>query len=194
MKLLFTFLIASLSIIAGAQNQRMVYDVILFGKKIGSTVVEKTIDNNGDTHYKLTSSSEANVLFTKKTSSMNLLATYSDNKLKSSYVKNVKDGVTEIVTVAYKETKYIISKGSETFQFTKPIDFSSILLYFTEPKLRSNIFSERLGEFCRFVKTGEGRYECKLENGVNNIYNYKNGILTELEMNKGASVFLRLVK
>ena len=90
----------------------MVYDVILFGKKIGSTVVEKTIDNNGDTHYKLTSSSEANVLFTKKASSMNLLITYSENKLKSSYVKNVKDGVTGIVTVAYKETKYRVSKGT----------------------------------------------------------------------------------
>ncbi|MBK8657785.1 MAG: hypothetical protein IPN22_02635 [Bacteroidetes bacterium] len=172
----------------------MVYDVVLFGKKIGSTVVEKTTDPNGDIHYKLNSSSEANVLFTKKTSSMNLTATYSDNKLKSSYVKNMKDGVTEIVTVAYKETKYIITKGSETFQYTKPIDFSSVLLYFIEPKTRSSIFSERLGEFCRFVKTAEGRYECKLGNGVNNIYNYENGILTELEMSKGASVFLKLVR
>lgn len=177
-----------------AKCQKLTYDVILFGKKIGYTTVERFVKSEGEVEYKLLNSSEANVLFTKKTSYMNFDVHYKNGIMQSSYAKNVKDGVTEIVTVALKETKYLIEKGEEKLQYTKPINFSSILLYFNEPINQSNIFSERIGDFCRFVKTGEHKYECKLANGVNNIYTYSNGILAELEMNKGASVFLKLVK
>ncbi len=177
-----------------AQSQKLTYDVIFFGKKIGYTTVERFVKPEGEVDYKLVNSSEANVLFTKKTSYMNFDVHYKNGMMQSSYAKNVKDGVTEIVTVVWKETKYLIEKGEGKLQYTKPINFSSILLYFNEPINQSSIFSERIGDFCKFVKTGEHKYECKLANGVNNIYTYSNGILSELEMNKGASVFLKLVK
>lgn len=194
MKTLFSLLLTVFILAVHAQSQKRVYDIILFGNKIGTTVVEKIESGNGTVQYKMFSNSEANVLFTKKTSVMNFDVVYKDGKLFSSYVKNVKDGVTEIVNIVWKETKYLISKGAETLQITSPIDFSGIQLYFTEPKGKPTVFSERLGEYCKFVKTGESRYECKVANGVNNIYTYENGVLTELEMSKGASVFMRLVR
>lgn len=169
------------------------YDVELFGKKIGTTVVERIDKGNGEIEYKLNSSSEVNILFSKKTSMMNFDVIYKDGKLFSSYVKNVKDDVTEIVTMLWDGTKYVIKKGEEALQYSPQLDFSTIHLYFVEPKGKTKIFSERLSKFCNFDNMGNGAYRCKLDNGVENIYRYKNGVLYELEMSKGASVFMKLV-
>jgi hypothetical protein len=175
-------------------SQKHIYDVELFGKKIGSTVVERIDKGGGVIEYKLESKAEVNLLFTHKSSDLTFDVTYKNGKLFSSYCKNVKDGATEIATILWDGTKYVIKKGEEAFQFNSQLDFSSIQLYFIEPVGKARVFSERLGQFCNFVKTAEGIYECKLETGVKNIYRYKNGILYELEMSKGASVLMKLVK
>ncbi|MBP6732810.1 MAG: hypothetical protein KA149_12165 [Chitinophagales bacterium] len=188
--LLSVFLILSLVVVA----QKKTYDVELFGKKIGSTVVERIDKGGGVVQYKLSSNSEVNILFTHKTSIMVFDITYKDGKLLSSYCKNVKDDVTEIVTLTWEGTRYVIKKGEEILQLNHMVDFSAIQLYFIEPLGKSKIFSERLGEFCSFIKKSEGVYECKLASGVTNIYKYKNGMLYEMEMSKGASVFMKFVK
>ena len=187
---LFLLLFASVYVSA----QKHIYDIELFGKKIGSTIVERIDKGDGVVHYSLTSSSEVDILFTHKTSYMNFDIVYKDGKLFSSYCKNVKDGVAEVVTIAWNGTKYIIKKGEEVMQLTQPIEFSAIQLYFLEPFDKPRIFSERIGQFCTFLKKAEGVYECKTENGVINIYRYKKGLLHELEMSKGASVFLKLLR
>ncbi len=184
---LFTFSLA-------LNAQKHIYDVELFGKKIGSTIVERIDKGNGEMEYKLDSHSEVNILFTHKTSSMNMDVVYKNGQLISSYVKNVKDDVTEIVSIIWDGARYIIKKGQETLQLKQAVDFSNSLLYFIEPVGRQRIFSERLGQFCAFKTVSPGVYECKLDNGVDNIYRYKNGLLVELEMSKGASVFMKLVK
>jgi hypothetical protein len=176
------------------QAQKNVYDIFLFGNKIGQTVVERKDDGKGTVHFTLRSKSEANLLFTKKTSEMTFDITYLNGKLISAYTQSIKDGVTEISNIIWQGTQYLIKKGAQILHLSNPIDFSSIHLYFTEPKERTRIFSERMGEYCTFTKIAEGVYECKLANGVNNIYRYRNGVLYELEISKGASVFLRLVK
>lgn len=187
--LLPVFFLCSLVIYA----QKHVYDIELFGKKIGQTIVDRIDKGNGEVQFKLQSKSDVNILFTHKTSVMNTDVNYKDGKLISSYCKNVKDGVIEVVTVAWNGTKYLIKKGEEILQLSQLIDFSSIQLYYNEPVGRTKIFSERMGQVCSFVKTAEGEYECKLANGITNIYRYKKGVLYELEMSKGASVFMKLV-
>ncbi len=187
-----SLLIFSVSFVVSAQKR--VYDITLFGRKIGTTVVERIAKENGEVQYKLTSSSEVNILFANKTSSMFFDILYKDGRLISSYCKNVKDGVTEIVTMVWDGTQYIVKKGEEILHLKQPLDFSAVQLYFTEPVNRTTIFSERMGEFCNFVMNSTGVYECKLATGVNNIYRYKNGVLYELEMSKGPSVFMKLVQ
>lgn len=95
--------------------QKRVYDIELFGKKIGATTVEKIDKGKGEIQYKLNSNSQVDILFTHKTSSMNFDIVYKDGKLLSSYCKNLKDGVTEVVTIAWNGTKYVIKKGEEVF-------------------------------------------------------------------------------
>jgi hypothetical protein len=187
--LIFLFTV-SLSLSA----QKHFYDVELFGKKIGTTVVERIDKGNDEVEYKLNSNSEVSILFTKKTSVMVMDVVYKNGQLFSSYVKNVKDDVTEVVTIIWDGAKYVIKKGEETFTQNQPVNFSNVLLYFSEPKGRTVVFSERLGQFCHFTFPGPAIYECKLNNGVDNIYRYRAGVLYELEMSKGASVFMRFVK
>lgn len=175
-------------------GQKRVYDIELFGKKIGQTTVERVDKGNGDLEFKLNSRSEVNILFTHKTSIMDFDIIYKDGKYISSYCKSVKDDVTEITKIAWDGTRYLIKKGEETLQLSQLLDFSAVQLYFIEPKQRTKIFSERIGQFCNFIKTTEGVYECKSPNGVLNIYRYRNGILYEMEMSKGASVFMKLVQ
>ncbi|MFN8287819.1 MAG: DUF6134 family protein [Chitinophagales bacterium] len=177
-----------------AVAQKHIYDVVLFGNKIGQTVVERIDKGNGEVQYKLNSSSEVTILFNKKTSAMVFDVLYKDGKLMNSYVKNVKDGVTEIINILWQETQYVIKKGVDTMKLAQAVNFSAIQLYFTEPVGMTRIFSERIGNYCSFKNTAPGVYECKLDNGVNNIYKYRNGVLYELEMSKGASVYMRLVR
>ena len=174
--------------------QKHVYDIELFGKKIGQTITERIDKGKGEVEFKLHSVSEVNIFFTHKTSDMTFDITYKDGKLFSSYCKNIKDDVTEVVTMTWEGTRYLIKKGEEVLQFNQLLDFSAIQLYYIEPKGKSRIFSERIGEFCTFVNKSNGVYEAKLANGVTNIYRYKNGVLYELEMSKGASVFMKLVQ
>ncbi len=173
--------------------QKHVFEIELFGKKIGQTIVERIDKGDGEVQFKLQSKSDVNILFTHKTSDTHTDVIYKDGKMISSYCKNVKDGVIEIVSVAWNGTKYIIKKGEEVLQLSQQLDFSSIQLYYHEPVGKVKIFSERIGQICSFVKTAEGEYECKLANGITNIYRYKKGVLYELEMSKGASVFMKLV-
>ena len=192
MKRFFFFI--SLLITVSVAAQKNTYDVLLFGKKIGTTVVERTDKGNGEIIYTLVNSTEVNILFTHKTSSLNFSVIYKNGQLFSSYCKNVKDDVAEIATVLWDGTKYVIKKGEEVFQINQPLDFSAIVLYFVEPVGKTKIFSERLGQFCNFVKLSNGEYQNKLDNGVTNTYRYHNGVLLELEMSKGASVLMKLVQ
>ena len=174
--------------------QKRVYSIELFGNKIGETTIERIDKGHGEIQFKLSSSSVVNILFTHKTSVMNFDVVYKDGKYFSSYCKSVKDDVTEITKVAWDGTRYLIKKGEETLQLNQLLDFSAIQLYFIEPIGRTKIFSERIGQFCNFIKTAECVYECKSPNGVLNVYRYKNGILYEMEMSKGASVFMKLIQ
>lgn len=175
-------------------GQIRMYDVVLFGNKIGTCQVERIDNGNGEVQFKLYSESEYSNFLINRSSLMHFDVVYKNGKLFSAYCKNVKNEVMEITTVLWDGMKYVIKKGEQTLQLSQPIDYSAIQLYFTEPDGKSSIFSERLGAYCEFTKTRAGEYLCELGNGVDNIYRYRNGVLYELEMSKGASVYMRLVQ
>lgn len=193
------FLLPILSLLLGvkalsAQNF-LKYDVVLFGKKIGSTVVQREADSKGITRYQLNHRSEINLLFAKKKSALDFNVTYLNQQLINSSVESVKDGVREMVNVVKDGSRYVIENGLRKTLMNGVIDFSAIHLYFGEPGNRTSIFSERLGEFCTFRKAKDGSYICELENGVLNIYRYRDGVLNELEMSSRlGTIFLKLAE
>lgn len=153
------------------------------------------IEKQGEiVEYNLESRSEMNIFFSRKTSYTHYHVVYKNGQLFSSYYKDVKDGVTEIVSLLWDGSKYVIRKGEEILEFAEPVQFSAMSLYFVEPKHTDRFFSERLARFFRFHKKPAGIYECQLEKGVNASYFYKNGLLEELQMSKGVSVVMKLVR
>jgi hypothetical protein len=171
-----------------------VYEVELFGKQIGTAVIERIDKGNGETEYIMNSNTHVNLLFTSKYSVLHFDVVYKDGKLISSYYKNVKDDMTEIASVAYDGVKYIIHRGQDVFTLNQAIDFSVAMLYFTEPLGHSRIFSERLGKFINLNNISKDVYQSVQDNGVTNLYRYSNGILYEIEISKGASVLMKLVQ
>lgn len=175
-------------------SQRRTYDVMLLGKKIGYNTVERVDKGNGTVEYDLTSYTSANIFFAKKTSYLEYRVVYKDGKLFSSYCKSIKDEETEITSIQWDGTKYQIHKDGDEWQQTEPVDYSALMMYFVEPKGRKGFFSERLGRTIEFTRTGGGEYDCRLDNGVLNIYRYTNGVLTELDLSKGIDVVMKLVQ
>lgn len=171
--------------------QELSYDVMLLGKKIGTTTISKMVENGGE-RYKLFSQSTAKVLFVKQSSEVLFDVFYQGGHLLSSLYKIVKDDENLTTTVKKSAQQYHVKSGSAQHTLSSPVSISSIHLYFKEPVGVSKVFLERIGNFVPITKLATGVYEYTLPDGVKNIYRYKSGKLYEVEIKKGAgSVFLR---
>ncbi len=174
--------------------QKLKYDVVLFGNKIGETIIEQK-DSGGIRRYILSSHSEAKVLFTDKKSSMIANVLYDkEGKLFFSYFEHIKEDEKILTQARWDKTKLLIDRNGKKTEIAKPVNNSVLELYFTEPKKTIEVFSERLGRVYSLIREAEGVYDAVID-GVTNIYTYKNGKLIELEMKKGiGSVYLRLAQ
>ncbi len=191
MKYLFTILL--LTFCRPSFSQKLVYDIFLFGNKIGQSVIEKTIRNDSITRYTLNSASEATVFFTTRKVSLIYDILYKNDQLFSSYSKNTRNDEVHITTIKWENNTYIMKREDGSFCIKPLVDCSTVKLFFHEPCDNQKIFSERLGEYRVIKKTGEGLYQAEMKEGITYYYHYKNDKLVELEMRKGllGSIYLR---
>ena len=175
-------------------GQKLKYDIYLLGNKIGEATVERK-DSAGLKHYILKSTSDAKVLFVEKKSAMSTDVLYDKNgNLFSSLFQNIKNEDKFLTKVLCNNNKLVVNKDGENSIIPGSVNFSSLLLYFSEPTNLQKVFSERLGQFFEMVRQTNGTYLASLD-GHSAIYTYKAGKLIELEM-KGSlgSVLLKLVQ
>jgi hypothetical protein len=173
--------------------QKLNYGIYLFGKKIGVSTIERKRMDDTTLNYTLNSASETTIFFVQRKVSLVYNITYRNDKLFSSYSKNIRNDEVITVQVNQQHGGYSIVRNNCTQLIKSMIDCSSVKFYFEEPCNDDKIFSERIGQFVPIRKISEGEYECTLNEGVTNIYRYKNGKLTELEIKKGmVSAYLRL--
>ena len=191
LKFIFSLLLCSL--LSSSFSQKLSFDIFLFGNKIGSTIVEKTIKNDSVTTYTLQSNSEAHIFFTTRKIALHYDIVYKHNQLFSSYSKNTRNDEVHVTTIQWQNNNYIMKREDGALCIKPPVDCSTVKLFFAEPCNNQQIFSERLGEYRMIKKTGDGTYEAEMKEGLTYIYHYKNGKLLELEMRKGllGSIYLR---
>lgn len=174
--------------------QTLLYDVFLFGDKIGSTTIQRLDEGNGRVRYRVRSNSNARVLFITRTNQMEQDVLYENGQLTSSYCRNLVDEVENVVTVTWQSAKYIVRKGMDLLTVDEPVKLSSASMYFNEPVNASRIFSERIGRFVPVQQLGKNKYELQLPDGVTNVIQYKDGIPVEIEMKKTlGSAVMKLV-
>jgi hypothetical protein len=175
-------------------SQKLKYDVILFGSKIGETTIEQK-DSAGVKRYILNSNSEAKMLFVDKKSDMNTNVSFDkDGNLLNSFFQNIKDDGTVLTKAIWDSSKLLVDMNGTKMSYPGPVNFSSVLLYFAEPKNLQKVFSERVGKFFEMVRQSDGTYLATLD-GHSAVYTYKSGKLVALEMKSTfGSVFLKLVQ
>jgi hypothetical protein len=190
-KSIFTILALVLAISSFAQKQN--YTIHLFGKEVGKMTIERKIGTDGLIFYKMESHSEAKVMFTTKINDVTVDCTYKNGKLFSSYAKNTVNGeVDNYASVSLSGSQYNIQNERRKYTSPEAITFSVVSLYYAEPSNMTKIFSERAGEWLDMVRTSDGGYEFKMPNGDKNIYKYKNGKVSEVELRRTfGTVYMR---
>lgn len=175
-------------------GQKLRYDVMLFGGKIGETTVEQK-DSAGIKKYLLRSTTEAKMLFVDKKSNMSTSVSFDkEGKLLSSFFQNIKDDGTLLTKAIWDSSKLLVDINGTKASYPGPVDFTSVLLYFGEPKNFQKVFSERVGKFFEMVRQSDGTYLATLD-GHSAVYTYKAGKLVALEMKSTlGSVMLKLVQ
>ncbi len=174
--------------------QKLKYDVFLLGNKIGETTVERR-DSGGIKHYILRSHTDAKVLFVEKKSAMSTDVLYDkEGKMFAAFFQNIKNEEKFLTQTLWKNDKLTIDKDGEKTEIPGTVNFSSVVLYFSEPKNLQKVFSERVGQFFEIVKQADGTYLASLD-GHSAVYTYKAGKLIELEMKSSlGSVLMKLVQ
>jgi len=181
--------------LTASYGQKLKYEVYLMGNKIGETTIERT-DSAGLRHYLLRSNTDAKVFFVERKSDMSTDAFYdSKGNLFTSFFQNIKNGEKFLTKIFWESDKLVVNKDGEKKVVPIAVNFSSLLLYFTEPHNMQKVFSERMGEFFDLVKQADGTYTGHIGE-TTSTYTYKNGKLVQLEMSKGSlgSVFLKLIQ
>ena len=77
--------------------------------------------------------------------------------------------------------RLLIDYNGKKEELPQLVNFSSLSLFFTEPKNLQKVFSERLGKIFEIVKGADGLYTAILD-GNTTTYQYKNGKLIRLEI------------
>lgn len=189
--LCFSFLLL-LSCYCGAQ--KLVYNIYLFGSKIGQSVVERNIKSTEETDYTLNSASEAHIFFTTRKITLHYDIVFRNDFFFSSFSRHTRNDEVQLTTITRSGTGYAVKRDKDSFNLNGIINCSTIRLFYEEPCGTDHILSERLGEFRVIKKTAPGTYEAEMSDGITYIYKYKGGKLIELEMKKGllGSIYLRL--
>ncbi|WP_420551401.1 DUF6134 family protein [Tenacibaculum aiptasiae] len=139
-------------------GQEYIYDVKVFGKKIG-TVTANRIQEGTKTVYK-TSSFSSIRFFGKKEISTFMETVYENDILQRSFYEVKKNKKTrEKAVLEYKKDKYfIITDGKETYH-DKPIFLSTIMLTYHRPKNNERVFEEVGGFYKTMVKISENKFD-----------------------------------
>lgn len=175
-------------------TERLSYEVTLMGKKIGNTIVEKTLKEDGSIEYRLSNSTEAKVLMVHKKSNIYSTALYKNGVMLNSFCTAENEEGKKKTVYIKNGDGYDMTLDNKKIRIKRVINHSSLMLYFMEPQNLANIFSERLGTFFYLEKVGKHEY-LSIVNNVTSYYRYLDGRLNELEMSRPlGSIFLRLVQ
>lgn len=180
-----TFLIScfllTILISYSAVSQQHKFTIHLAGGNIGEIKAE-LIEKKGVKYFNIVSEVNFKVLWKKyNRKTDNKLSYNNDNMIIESYSGIYMNN--ELEDSAYmklnKSTYSCYRYPDKNFSIDKfEIDFPAALLYFKEPVGVSKIYSERFLEYCPLVDKGDHKYVILLPNGKENIYTYKNGLLT----------------
>jgi len=167
-----------------AQAQVLHYDIYRGGgKPIGSIKTSRTQSGNR-THIKADTHVSFRIIF-KVDLEYLFNTTFTNGLFSKANTKNTANGnVQEYSKVHWDGTKYQteVNEEKKTVRLARA-NYTSLSLYYEEPKNRKTVFSERFAVYCPLRYLGNQTYELSLPNGRKNQYRYKNGRCVEITAN-----------
>lgn len=172
--------------------QELTYDITISGNNVGSMLVTKKELSEGRVYYSAITDVEYSLF--RETKLVYLYeAIYQNGILQNAYFIHKKNGAKEEETKLEKigdQAAYLGTKDGEKEKIEGSINRSMLQLYFSSPKQRDSVFSERFLDYVQIAKLpDENRYMFEIPNGDKSIYDYnKEGICTKITVN---STFLK---
>ncbi len=192
-----TWLFLSISLFLNQNILAQTYNYQIFkGDKPIGNMVTKRVQNGRFTEFNIESNATFRIIFEFNTQ-FKFETIFSEGKLCKSYAQNkLNDSERESTLITWEDEKYKLlkdSKESKLLEIKRP-DYAMANLYYQEPKERTEVFSERFGEFLQIKSIGNAQYELTLPDGRTNIYTYKNGRCSEVKVNHMlATLYFRLM-
>ncbi|CAM1363977.1 exported hypothetical protein [Tenacibaculum litopenaei] len=190
------FLWGLLILAANVQAQSYQYDVIVFGKKIGTVTTKKERKLEGVIY---TSDSKSEVsFFGKKRIVTTMKTVYKNDTLMTSFYEVRKNGkVRELseVTPLNNGGYQIVTDGEKTTH-SRPVTMSTILLTYRKPKDGEKIFEEVGGYYKTMKKVSEFQFDLinpKSRHKDSYFYN-EAGVLTKCIVRKTLFNFQMILK
>ncbi|MCI2228339.1 hypothetical protein MC378_04100 [Polaribacter sp. MSW13] len=174
-------------------QEKLIFDIIHRNKVIG--ILEATkINNNAKTYYKSSTTINTRII---KDIEVNYKydVTFNTNFLTSSNVSiTVNEKLhTKTVTKWNKNSYQVIKNRNKENSIKDTITYSTIQLYFKEPRNISKCFSEQNGKFNSIIAMGNHIYKKVNPKGNQNLYYYENGLLKKADIN-GGLIHFKIIK
>jgi len=152
---------------------------------IGLIEAQRTLKDNGDTHYIINSSSSFRVVFKFHLTFDYFCSFRGDSLLKASAIRKMNGNEKERSWTVLEDKRYqIFVDGKEVKNDDPIIPYSISVMYFQEPKSSfRKVFSERFGTNVPMSREGPRSYKLSLPNGYSSIYNYDSeGVCESVEV------------
>lgn len=180
MKQLFFLILLFLQFSLSAQT--ISFDVFMFGDKIGTMNITRTLQADGGEHYVMETISRAKVLWIDRSNHTRYEVLYKNNALQWSNMKEVEDGkVKRWANAKWDGTKYNVESSKGKRSFSKVPTLSIVTMFFKEPPVGGTVFYEAEAEFNTLKSPEPGTYQFKGSDGQLNIYKFKNGKISDVE-------------
>ncbi len=178
--------------------QELAYEIKVAGRDVGSMLVTKKEIADGKIYYSAVTDVEYTLFMTTKMVYL-YEAIYENDMLQKAYFiykKNEKKEEEASLERIGTTQNYLTKKDGQSVKLEGLIKKSMLNLYFTPPKERDAVFSERFHDKVRIAKLpDENKFMFEIPNGDKSIYEYNNeGVCNKISISSSVLKFEMILK
>ncbi|MGN6248767.1 MAG: DUF6134 family protein [Ginsengibacter sp.] len=180
-KFFFNLLTIMIMTISNAQQKILHYDIFKGYAVIGHLVIYK-IDYGNKILYKLKSNVKAKFIFSYSNEINETVVFENGIMTYSSFLQNENGRGTSIETRLAGNRFEILKNGKLSAKVKTTIQHNILQLYLEPPPGNTLIYSNHFQQFLKLTQLDSLQYRLWLPDGNYNLYSYKNGICTQIDI------------
>ena len=167
---------------AGAQERKLVYDVMRNGKVIGNINFVELVSGQKK-FLSMTSDVKTRFIFAFSDNTAETAAYDGGVMVYSSFYQNqTGSAIDNKTTIASGKFYKLTDDGKTKLIDLSPIRYNMLLLYTDIPDTVTKVYSANFQKHLDIKKVAENKYRLTMPDGKFNYYTYKNGVCTDVEI------------